>query len=227
MTKASDNADEELEKLEKLLDYLGHDLDPSILIGGWATKFMVGGDISRDIDLIINDSSLRTKLRDNLSDYSENSHHSSSLKGRGSVEGIHVDAYIPHASKLGNKLLLRVEVLAKYVDEERIKGWYLLTLEAHLATKVAALLDRADTEKGAKDAREIFLLLEKEASASKTIEVLFEATDGPLDKVPNFVRDRFKLVPERITANKSDRKKLHNWSREWIDEAERQLLRRS
>lgn len=43
--------DEQL--LIKVLDYLGRDLDPSILIGGWATQLRVGGEISHDIDLII------------------------------------------------------------------------------------------------------------------------------------------------------------------------------
>jgi len=34
------------------VDRLGHDLEPSILIGGWATFARVGGEISLDIDLI-------------------------------------------------------------------------------------------------------------------------------------------------------------------------------
>ncbi len=38
--------------IRALVDRLGHDLEPSILIGGWATLFRVGGEISLDIDLI-------------------------------------------------------------------------------------------------------------------------------------------------------------------------------
>lgn len=49
--------------LFRLVDSLGFDLEPSILIGGWATKFLVGGEISRDIDLIIYSPEVRQRLR--------------------------------------------------------------------------------------------------------------------------------------------------------------------
>ena len=80
-----------------LVDRLGHDLEPSILIGGWATFVRVGGEISLDIDL-------------------------------------------PYESQLGGKLCLKVEVLAEYPDELSFEKWTLLRLEAHIATKMAALL---------------------------------------------------------------------------------------
>ncbi|MGA1829286.1 hypothetical protein [Microbacterium sp.] len=35
-------------KLRAVLDSLGYDLEPSILIGGWATNARVGGAISHD-----------------------------------------------------------------------------------------------------------------------------------------------------------------------------------
>ncbi|MBB5633409.1 hypothetical protein BKA04_001632 [Cryobacterium mesophilum] len=168
--------EDELGRLRALVDSLGYDLEPSILIGGWATHLRVGGDISLDIDLIINSPELRTKLRDVLQDYSENSLHSGGRKVRGTVNGVHVDAYIPRESALGNKLLLDVNVLTRYTDDEVMQGWLLLTLEAHVATKFAALLDRPDTEKGEKDAREIVALLRKGASAERAVEVLYAAT---------------------------------------------------
>lgn len=31
------------EKIRRVLDHVGRDLDPSILIGGWATHLRVGG----------------------------------------------------------------------------------------------------------------------------------------------------------------------------------------
>ena len=37
--------------IRALVDRLGHDLEPSVLIGGWATFVRVGGEISLDIDL--------------------------------------------------------------------------------------------------------------------------------------------------------------------------------
>jgi hypothetical protein len=49
-------------------------------------------------------------------------------------------------SQLGNKLRLRVEVLAEHTEPGRHKGWKLLTIEAHTITKMAALLDRLRRE---------------------------------------------------------------------------------
>ena len=48
--------------IRTLVDRLGHDLEPSILIGGWATFVRVGGEISLDIDLPY-ESQLGGKLR--------------------------------------------------------------------------------------------------------------------------------------------------------------------
>lgn len=52
----------------RVLDFLGNNLEPSILIGGWATKFRVGGEISRDIDLIVGSIEMKPALRQTLSD---------------------------------------------------------------------------------------------------------------------------------------------------------------
>ena len=48
--------------IRTLVDRLGHDLEPPILIGGWATFVRVGGEISLDIDLPY-ESQLGGKLR--------------------------------------------------------------------------------------------------------------------------------------------------------------------
>ncbi len=48
--------------IRALVDRLGHDLEPSILIGGWATFVRVGGEISLDIYLPY-ESQLGGKLR--------------------------------------------------------------------------------------------------------------------------------------------------------------------
>lgn len=76
----------------------------------------VGGDVSRDIDLIIMDLGLRQKLREVIPDYSENTLHSGGRKGRGTKDGVHVDAYIPWESALGTKLRLKVEKLTKHTE---------------------------------------------------------------------------------------------------------------
>ena len=67
-------------RLRALLDSLGYDLEPSILIGGWATNARVGGEISHDIDLIITDQNLRQRLPERLTEYSENHLHSGGRK---------------------------------------------------------------------------------------------------------------------------------------------------
>lgn len=53
----SESLNESDEKIRRVLDHVGRDLDPSILIGGWATHLRVGGEISHDIDLIVTPSS--------------------------------------------------------------------------------------------------------------------------------------------------------------------------
>lgn len=189
---------------------------------GGATNLRVGGDISRVIDLIINDLALRSALREKLDDYSENRHHSGGMNARGTVDGVHIDAYIPYESQLGDKLLLRVEELARFTDAGVIKGWFLLTLEAHVVTKMAALLDRPDTEKGQKDARELLALLKEGVDPAAAIAILFTASAAERALIPGYMAQVFELLPERARANKADRRILDRLRREWIDEAERQ-----
>lgn len=219
--------EDELGRVQGLLDHLGYDLEPSILIGGWATQMRVGGDVSRDIDLIIMDHSLRYKLKELLPDYSENTIHSGGRKGRGTKDGVHVDAYIPWESALGNKLRLRVEVLIERTEPAPMRGWRLLNIHAHTATKFAALLDRADTEKGEKDAREIDRLLQHGADPVKTIKVLLDATGGKIDQVPAYIEEVFEWLPELASANKRRRRELAQERRVWVDEAEYQLRERT
>lgn len=214
---------DELGRVQGLLDSLGYDLEPSILIGGWATQMRVGGDVSRDIDLIIMDQRLRQKLRDLLPDYSENSIHSGGRKGRGTKDGVHVDAYIPWESALGNKLKLKVEVLLDHTEPAPMKGWRLLDIHAHAATKFAAILDRPDSEKGEKDAREIDRLWIAGAEATETIAVILEATAGDRALIPSYIERVFELVPTLARVNKQRRRDIAALRREWVDEAEYQL----
>jgi hypothetical protein len=60
--------------IRALVDRLGHDLEPSILIGGWATFVRVGGEISLDIDLITSQES-RHKLEQLMTDLSPSNNH--------------------------------------------------------------------------------------------------------------------------------------------------------
>ena len=205
--------------LYDLIDHLGHDLDPSILIGGWATFELVGGEISKDIDLIIFSDEVRAKIESRVSDLSKSDHHQG-RKWRGIVDGIHIDIYLPYESQLGNKLRLRVEVLAEHTEPGFHKGWKLLTIEAHTITKMAALLDRPDSEKGMKDAGELLRLLKRGVDPSTACTILTTATAGPLDLIPDYVETAFRLIAEKSGANKADRRDLDRLRREWVDAAQ-------
>ncbi|HTO00070.1 MAG TPA: hypothetical protein VL068_05285 [Microthrixaceae bacterium] len=199
-----------------VLDYLGHELEPSILIGGWATFFRVGGDISHDVDLIIGSAEVRDKVRASVAVLSE-SRHLGGRKWRGEVEGIHVDVYLPHESELGDKLRLKVEVLAQHTDDIGHGAWRLLTIEAHTISKFAALLDRPDSEKGFKDAREISRLLERGVDASTATEILAAATAGPIEELREHVALAFDLLAKRAGLNKDQRRNFDRMRRAWDD----------
>ena len=205
--------------LYDLIDHLGHDLDPSILIGGWATFELVGGEISKDIDLIIFSDEVRAKIESGVSDLSKSDHHQG-RKWRGIVDGIHIAIYLPYESQLGNKLRLRVETLAEHTEPGFRKGWKLLTIEAHTITKMAALLDRPDSEKGMKDAGELLRLLKRGVDPSTACTILTTATAGPLDLIPDCVETAFRLIAEMSGANKAARRDLDRLRREWVDAAQ-------
>lgn len=200
--------------LVEILDYLGEELEPSILIGGWATMRRVGGEISHDIDLIIGSDEVRTKIDNALTGLSKSTH-LQGTKWRGEFEGVHVDVYIPHQSQLGGKLRLKVEELAKHTEHLGDGTWRLLTIEAHTISKIAALLDRPDTEKGFKDAREILRLLEQGVDARTACEILVAATAGPTDDLPGYIEAAFDLIGPRTRPTKVQQKRIRQWRREW------------
>lgn len=206
-------------RIHELIDHLGHDLDPSILIGGWATYELVGGEISKDIDLIIFSDEVRAKIEARVSDLSK-SHHQQGLKWRGIVDGIHIDIYLPYESQLGKKLRLRVEVLARHTEPGFHKGWKLLTIEAHTITKMAALLDRPESEKGTKDAGELLRLIKRGVNATIACIILTAATAGPVELIPGYIDTTFRLIAEKSGANKADRRTLDRLRREWGDAAQ-------
>lgn len=236
MTEATFTKDE-LGRLHALVDALGGTLDPSILIGGWATWMRIGGDqfFSRDIDLIINSQPLRGALRDTLTDYSE-SHHHGGMKVRGKIDGIHIDAYIPFESELGEALRLKVEVLAEHTDSQLFKRWLLLNPEAHTISKMAALLDRPYTEKGRKDAREVLAMLFPDGTrdfgapnAKYAASILLDATAGPIEDIPGHIERVFELLPETVdpkSLGKKLRRELEALAKVWVNEAKDQLALR-
>lgn len=201
-------------RLVEILDFLGKELEPSILIGGWATVRRVGGEISHDIDLIIGSDEVRAKVESALTGLSRSTH-LQGTKWRGDFDGVHVDVYIPHQSQLGAILRLKVEELARHTEDLDHGSWRLLTIEAHTISKMAALLDRPDTEKGFKDAREILRLLEKGVDPGVACAILVAATAGPVEDLAGHIATTFELIGPRAHPNKSQQKLLQRWRREW------------
>lgn len=207
--------------IRALVDRLGHDLEPSILIGGWATFVRVGGEISLDIDLITSQES-RHRLEKLMTDLSPSNNHQG-RKLRGTIDDVHLDIYLPYESQLGGKLRLKVEVLAEYPDELTFEKWTLLRLEAHIATKMAALLDRHFSEKGQKDAREILALLKLEdIDPALAAEILHRASD--VDMLPTLVGDAFDLVAQVIRLSKAEQKLLAATKKSWVAELQLRAL---
>jgi hypothetical protein len=209
--------------IRALVDRLGHDLEPSILIGGWATFVRVGGEISLDIDLITSQES-RHKLEKLMTDLSPSNNHQG-RKLRATIDDVHLDIYLPYESQLGGKLRLKVEVLAEYPDELSFEKWTLLRLEAHIATKMAALLDRHFSEKGQKDAREILALLKLDGvDAAVAAEVLDRASTVSIDELPALIGDAFDLIGNIIKLSKADQKLLAAAKKAWVRELDLRAL---
>ena len=210
--------------IRALVDRLGHDLEPSILIGGWATFVRVGGEISLDIDLITSQES-RHKLEQLMTDLSPSNNHQG-RKLRATIDDVHLDIYLPYESQLGGRLRLKVEVLAEYPDELSFEKWTLLRLEAHIATKMAALLDRHFSEKGQKDAREILALLKLDGvDPVLAAEVLDRASTVNIQELPAMIGEAFDLIGTIIRLPKADQKLIAAEKKSWVSELQGRAAR--
>lgn len=187
--------------------------------------------LSRDIDLIVNSPALRSTLRETLDDYSENPN-IGDRKVRGTIDGVHIDAYLPYESELGGKLRLKVDVLAQHVEPEPIKHWILLNPEAHTISKMAALIDRPNSPKGSKDAKEIIAMLVGDGEGHPSIDshyavtILLDATAGPAADVPGHIAQVFQLLPVVAKANKKERRVLDTIGKQWLNDAKDQTALR-
>lgn len=201
--------------IKALVDRLGHDLEPSILIGGWATFIRIGGEISLDIDLITSMES-RHKLEAVMDEMSTSSHHQGT-KLRATINDVHLDIYVPFESQLGNKLKLKVEILAEYPDQLSFEKWTLLNIEAHIATKMAALLDRHFSVKGHKDAREILGLLQlDEVNPDVAAEILERASNVEVRQLPELVGQSFDYIKQILKLSKVEQRKLADFRKQWL-----------
>lgn len=140
-------------------------------------------------------------------------------KLRATIDDVHLDIYLPFESQLGSKLRLKVEVLAEYPDTLSFEKWTLLRLEAHIATKMAAFLDRHFSEKGQKDAREILALLKLDGvDPSVAAEVLHRASTVDIRELPVMIGDAFDLIGTIIPLSKADQKLIASTKKSWVSE---------
>ncbi len=183
----------------------------AILIGGWATWVRAGGDMSHDIDLIVTQTDMAV-LRKHVSDLSE-SRHIAQRKWRATWRGIHLDLYVPYQSILGGRLEMRVERLARHA--ETVDGqWRLLTVDAHIATKLAAVLGRPKSKPGRKDRTELRQLLQ--LGGSGTPAVLLDASQRTPGELAQLVNEAFRYISEVPGLSRSDRNELRQMQESWI-----------
>lgn len=183
----------------------------AILIGGWATWYRTRGPMSHDIDLIVNYPTLET-IQSTTDDFSE-SHHIGGTKWRATIDGIHLDLYVPHRSTLGANLQLAVHKLIHY--DEIVEGRRLLAVPAHTATKFAALLDRPHSLPGRKDRHEIRQLLDLEG-AERTAQVIATASQRTPRQQHQLIHAAFDLLVADPTINRRERTRLRTIPRQWV-----------
>ncbi len=182
----------------------------AVLIGGWGTWVRTGGPMSHHIDLIVTRPQVGT-LSTIVDDMSE-SRHLAGRRWRGTLDGVHLDLYVPHQSTLGQHLQLRVERLVEH--RQVLDGWTVLDLPAHLATKLAALLDRPDSTPGDKDRQEIIALLALGIDASDAVGVIHHASARPSDEVTPLLTDAFDYLGD-LPLDRNQRRALNEQARHW------------
>jgi hypothetical protein len=183
----------------------------AILIGGWGTWVRTGGPMSHDIDLILDRGQL-AELEGMVDDLSE-SRHLAGTKWRATWRSIHLDLYVPHQSRLGANLQLRTERLA--VHQERHDRYRVLTVPAHLATKLAALLDRPDSLPGRKDRIEILALL-ADPSTATTPTIIADASTRTADQQRVLLGKAFEFLAADPSVNRAGRDRLRRTSNAWL-----------
>lgn len=166
--------------------------------------------MSHDIHLILNRLDL-AHLQVAADDISA-SHHFGGTKWRGSWRSIHLDLYVPYESRLGTNLQLRVETLQAL--SEVVDGYRVLTAPAHVATKVAALLDRPDSLPGRKDRQEILALLQDPATASAARVIALASARRP-SEIERLVQKAFSFLVEEPELNRQDRSRLRQTEASW------------
>lgn len=203
---SGEQAAETLRVLHEVLDAL----PDAILIGGWASWVRLNGLISHDIDLLATRADI-AQIQFIATDVSE-SRHIAGRKWRAQRDGVHLDLYVPYESRLGQRLELRTEVLAQYA--EQYGNYRILTVGAHIVTKLAALLDRPDSQPGQKDRREIRELLR--LGGQDTPQILMEASARSPRELADLMQEAFEYLTESEGLDRAERSSLRDVLAEWL-----------
>lgn len=182
----------------------------AVLIGGWATWVRTGGPTSHDIDLIVTRPQLA--LIKAMTEEMSESRHLAGRKWRATLEGIHLDLYVPHDSRLGQHLQLRTETLVR--RQEIVDGWVVLDPPGHIATKFAALLDRPDTNPGEKDRLEISALLAQGVDTAEAVRVLHEASTRASREITQLIGQAFAYLGDP-QLSRDQRRHLNELAVQW------------
>ena len=200
---------EQTSRSRRVLAEITSEFPDAILIGGWGTWVRVNGAMSHDIDMIISRADLG-RLRSLTADLSE-SRHLAGRKWRATRDGIHLDLYVPYDSRLGQRLELRTEHLTRHA--EMSGGQRVLTIDAHIATKLAALLDRPDSRPGEKDRFELQALLGM--GGDTTPRVLTEASARTVAELADMMSEAFGYLLELPGLSRTDRNALRRTQTAW------------
>lgn len=198
------------ERSRAVLDRIHEGVPDAVLIGGWATWVRTGGAMSHDIDLIVTRPQLEviTGLAEDLSE----SRHLAGRKWRGTLDDVHLDLYVPYESRLGQRLQLRVERLVH--RQQLVDTWIVLDLPGHVATKVAALLDRPDSMPGEKDRQELMALLLEGVDPAEAVGVVHDASTRTPGDVHRLIAEAFTYLGE-MTLDQDERRRLRHIQQEW------------
>jgi hypothetical protein len=194
-----------------VLNRVREEVPDAILIGGWGTWVRTRGAMSHDIDLIVSRPQLAILGR--LADEMSESRHLGGRKWRGTLDGVHLDLYVPHQSRLGRELQLRPERLIDRQDV--VDSWVVLDRPGQFATKLAALLDRPDSTPGEKDRHEIMDLLSQGIDSGDAVRAIHYASLRPAAEVTELIGDAFRYLGD-LELDRAERRHLNQLGTQWL-----------